>query len=74
MMAVLAVAGLSASIGPAAAQADKPFRLTCEGRLDAKGGQYFFAEGDKPLNPNSDDNLVCAHVTIAEKNTKSALK
>jgi hypothetical protein len=74
MIAALAAAALGASIGPAVAQADKPFALACEGRLDAKGGQYFFAEGDKPLNANSDDDLVCAHVTIAEKSTKSALR
>ena len=78
-MAALAVAALTAtalgpSIRPAAAQADKPFPLTCEGRLDAKGGQYFFAEGDKPLNANSDDDLVCSHVTIAEKSAGSVLK
>ena len=79
MMAAFAVAAVTAaslggSSGSAAAQADKPFPLTCEGKLDAKGGQYFFAEGNKPLNANSDDDLVCAHITIAEKATKSALK
>ena len=74
MIAALAVAALSSPIGPAAAQADKPFALTCEGALDSKGGQYFFAEGDKPLNANSDDDLICSHVTIAEKSTRSAVK
>jgi hypothetical protein len=73
-MAALAVAALSASIEHAAAQADTPFSLTCEGNLVAKGGQYFFAEGDRPLNANSEDDIVCAHVTIAEKRTGSALR
>jgi hypothetical protein len=74
MMAALVVAASSALPGPATAQADKPFPLTCEGRLDSKGGQYFFAEGDKPLNANSDDNIVCAHTTIAEKRGGSAVR
>ena len=74
MILALAVAALSSSMGQAAAQANKPFALTCEGALDSKGGQYFFAQGDEPLNANSDDDLICSHVTIAEKSTRSALR
>jgi hypothetical protein len=70
---LLAATVLSSSIGQAA-QDEKPFPLTCEGTLDAKGGQYFFAEGDQPLNADADDNIVCAHVTIAEESTGSAVR
>jgi hypothetical protein len=72
-MAALAFTVLGSSIGPAAAQ-EKPFRLTCEGPLASGGGQYFFAEGDKPLNADSDDNIVCAHVTIAENSSGAAVR
>ena len=69
----LAVAALS-WFGAAAAQRDHRFPLTCQGVLDTKGGQYFFAEGDKPLNADPDDDFICAHVTIAERSTGSALR
>ena len=70
----LAVAALSLPIGPAAAQRYPRFPLTCQGVLDSKGGQYFFAEGDKPLNVDPDDDVICAHVTIAERSTGTALR
>jgi hypothetical protein len=73
ILLALAFAVLGSSIGPAATQ-EKPFRLTCEGPLASKGGQYFFAEGDKPLNADSDDNIICAHVTIAEKSSGAAVR
>jgi hypothetical protein len=57
-MAALAAAILSAAIGRAAAADVKPFALTCEGTLVSQGGQYFFAEGDRPLNADADDNIV----------------
>jgi hypothetical protein len=75
ILPALTIAALSALIGPAVAQADMPpFPLTCEGRLDYNGRQYFFAEGDKPLNANPDDNIICAHVTIAEKSAGTAIR
>jgi hypothetical protein len=70
----LAVAALSWSIGPAAAQRYPRFPLTCQGVLDTKGGQYFFAQGDKPLNANPDNDIICSHVTIAERSTGTALR
>jgi len=74
IIAALALAPLTASIGAAAAQADKPFRLTCEGKLTVRNGNYMFAEGSKPLNPNTDDDIACAHVAIAETPSRSAVK
>jgi hypothetical protein len=73
ILAALAIAILGSSIARAAAQ-EKPFRLTCEGPLASSGGQYFFAEGDKPLNADSDENIICAHVTIAEKSSGAAVR
>jgi hypothetical protein len=70
----LAVAALSGSFGPAAAQRDPRFPLTCQGVLDTRGGQYFFVEGDTPLNADPDDDIICSHVTIAERSTGSALR
>ncbi len=72
--AALTVAILSAALGRAAAEDVKPFALTCEGTLASKGGQYFFAEGDRPLNPDADDNIICAHVTIAERRGGAAVR
>lgn len=74
MILALVVAALSWSFGPAAAQRAPRFPLTCRGVLDTKGGQYFFAEGDRPLNADPDDDIICSHVTIAERSTGAALR
>jgi hypothetical protein len=72
--AIVALAlALAAPLAPVGAQGDESFPLTCQGTLQQKGGQYFFAESEK-LNPDPDDNIVCSHVTIAEKSTSSAPK
>jgi hypothetical protein len=68
------LAFLGASVGEAVAQADKPFALTCEGRLISTGSRYILAEGEKPLNANPKDNLACAHVTIAERSTGAEIQ
>ena len=73
---VLATSILSPSVGRAAKyQLGTPFPIACEGILASSNGIYSFVADDDRLNSNSENDIICSNVTIAEESrTKYALK
>src|SRR5436190_6387695 len=78
-MAISKWVGLTVVIWASAVQAANyeigtPFPIACEGILVSENGIYTLVADDNHLNSDSDDDIICLHATIAEKNNIHALK
>jgi hypothetical protein len=71
-LAAITLIGTSVGYG-AQYELGSPFAISCEGRLDSKGGQYFFSRDHKVKSDSDDNEQICSLATIAEKTTKTPL-
>ena len=72
LLAAIMLTGTSVGYG-AQYELRSPFAISCEGRIDSKGGEYFFARDHKVKSDSDDNELICSLATIAEKTTKTPL-
>jgi hypothetical protein len=72
LLAAIMLTGTSVGYG-AQYELRSPFAISCEARIDSKGGEYFFARDHKVKSDSDDNELICSLATIAEKTTKTPL-